>query len=245
MVLSRVLRRHAARRPEGGPVRARRRRRGLGRAARRSRQVLPGRLSVAGSDAVAAVQRSRAGEPALPRAGVVSPHDLLRRPRSRLHRRRRPDPEQRFGHDGAAGDGGHDATAAHARRLPRVQRRPDRREALRRPRRAVPRGRVLQLPGDLPALEVVDGRGDCVQLADPDGDRQAAAVVPLPAGAGKAGHGDGRELRSDAGLRRAADLQRDELVRPRRGELPSLPTWCTLRRPPQRRPPRRGTARAT
>ena len=57
--------RHAARRPEGGPVRARHGRRGLGRAARRSRQVLPGRLSIAGSGAVAAAQRSRAGQPAL------------------------------------------------------------------------------------------------------------------------------------------------------------------------------------
>ena len=39
------------------------------------------------------LQRSRAGEPALARAGVVSSHDVLRRPRSRLHRHRWPDPE--------------------------------------------------------------------------------------------------------------------------------------------------------
>ena len=85
-------------------------------------------------------------EPALARAGLVSAHDVLRRPRSRLHRHRRPDPEQRFGHGPAAGDGGCDPTAGLARRLSRVQRRSHRREAVRRPRRAVPRGRVLQLP---------------------------------------------------------------------------------------------------
>ena len=51
--------------PKAGPAGPRHGRRGLGRAARRSHQVLPGRLSIAGSGAVAAAQRSRAGEPAL------------------------------------------------------------------------------------------------------------------------------------------------------------------------------------
>ena len=88
--------------PKAGPSGPRLGVAGLGRAVRRSHQVLPGRLSASGSGAVAAVQRSRPGQPALARARLVSAHDVLRRPRSRLHRHRRPDPEQRFGHDGAA-----------------------------------------------------------------------------------------------------------------------------------------------
>ena len=153
------------------------------------------------------VQRSRAGQPALARAGVVSSHDVLRRPGSRLHRHRRPDPEQRLGHGRAA---------AMAGMTPPPPLLDDYREFnadLIVEKRFGDLG-ALSLEGayynyqrDLPALEVVDGRRDCVQLADPDGDRQAAAVVPIPAGAGKAGHGDRRELRSDAGLRRATDLR--------------------------------------